>query len=95
MGIKEEKHVESRTNNSTKNGVLITVYLESTILIPARRKNNPIKRFNPNRSTHGYDRRAQLLAYAQELRHSISHQEEFTMKNSRPRAARVNLYIRI
>ncbi|KAL7128405.1 hypothetical protein ABFS83_14G314800 [Erythranthe nasuta] len=57
-------------------GVIIKVYVESRKL-RSDQKTDPIKKLNPKRSsskprvfeTGGYSRRAQLLAYSQELRH--------------------------
>lgn len=75
-----------------KNGVIITVHVESRNLRSDRRKNDPIK--NPNKvsltnrvvQTRGYDRRAQLLAYAQKLRHANAKQLPLpTFKNSKPK----------
>ncbi|KAA8538553.1 hypothetical protein F0562_028253 [Nyssa sinensis] len=83
MGIKEEVNVEKRSKNvkemARTKGVLITVYVVSPT-IRSHHTSDPIKRIKPNpfslkpRSvrTRGYDRRAQLLAYAQELRHANS-----------------------
>ncbi|KAL6504904.1 hypothetical protein OROHE_023662 [Orobanche hederae] len=60
--------------------VIISVYIESKNL-KSNQKTDPI---NPKplcskprvSKTRGYDRRAQLLAYANELRHANAHQEQ-------------------
>ncbi|KAL3839969.1 hypothetical protein ACJIZ3_024560 [Penstemon smallii] len=70
-------------------GVIINVYIESS---KPNQRNDPIKKINPNSisfqprfyRTQGYDRRAQLLAYAQELRHANAQQIQWPSKNSRP-----------
>ncbi|KAK6115547.1 hypothetical protein DH2020_007816 [Rehmannia glutinosa] len=71
-------------------GVIINVYIESTNL-RSNQKTDPIKKINPKLlsskprvfKTRGYDRRAQLLAYAQELRHANAQQQQWPFKNSR------------
>ncbi|PIN07202.1 hypothetical protein CDL12_20237 [Handroanthus impetiginosus] len=76
-------------NNNNNKGVIINIYKESKIL----RSNNitdPIKKINPKSSssrprvfkTRGYDRRAQILAHAQELRHSHAEKAQLPFKNS-------------
>ncbi|KAL0391708.1 UNVERIFIED_CONTAM: hypothetical protein Sradi_2393600 [Sesamum radiatum] len=77
-------------------GVIINVYTESRNLRPDRNI-HPIKKINTSLSssnnkpsvsrTQGYDRRAQLLAYAQELRHANAQELEVErpFKNSTPR----------
>ncbi|KAL0365853.1 UNVERIFIED_CONTAM: hypothetical protein Sradi_3475400 [Sesamum radiatum] len=75
-------------------GVIINVYTESRNLRPDRNI-HPIKKINANLlSSHnktrvsrarGYDRRARLLAYAQELRNANAQEAERPFKNSTPR----------
>ncbi|OMO72852.1 hypothetical protein CCACVL1_17560 [Corchorus capsularis] len=60
--------------SSNSNGVVITVYVESCSAIPPLSESNPNKKIKPNpvsrkcKKSQGYDRRAQLLAYTQQLR---------------------------
>ncbi|KAK9271432.1 hypothetical protein L1049_027023 [Liquidambar formosana] len=71
-------------------GVIITVYVESPIIRSHERK-DPLKRIKPHpfaqrpptARTRGYDRRAQLLAYARELRDASSQQLQWPKNNSR------------
>ncbi|PSS35811.1 Cytochrome P450 71A1 like [Actinidia chinensis var. chinensis] len=99
--------MRSKRSTSHENGVIISIYVE-TLIIRTRDKNDPIKRINsktkpnslifskPPRTTAlrscGYDRRAQLLAYAQELRHANNsklHQEGPIKKSFTPRKAKM------
>ncbi|XP_009765186.1 uncharacterized protein [Nicotiana sylvestris] len=51
-------------------GVIISVYVESLSSKDSQHRSNPSKRTHPSTATkRGYDRRAQLLNYAHELRH--------------------------
>ncbi|KAK4368494.1 hypothetical protein RND71_012286 [Anisodus tanguticus] len=61
-----------------RGGVIISVYVESSSTKDSQHRSNPFKKItHPNQFTirpniarkRGYDRRAQLLAYANELRH--------------------------
>ncbi|GFY81238.1 hypothetical protein Acr_01g0010470 [Actinidia rufa] len=98
--------MRSKRSTSHENGVIISIYVETPI-IRTRNKNDPIKRINsktkpnslifskPPRTTAlrscGYDRKAQLLAYAQELRHTNNsklHQEGPIKKSFMPRRKR-------
>ncbi|KAL2513225.1 Uncharacterized protein Adt_18825 [Abeliophyllum distichum] len=62
--------------------VIINVYIESSKIPLPNRKNCPIKKINPNpfcsktARTAGYDRRRQLLNYAQRLRHGNDPQSQ-------------------
>lgn len=81
---KEELEEKMKNNNDTQvrpnnKEVIITVYVESDSL-----SHHPIKKINPNTisrkppqtaSTRIYDRRAHLLAYAQELRTTANSQQ--------------------
>ncbi|KAF8377007.1 hypothetical protein HHK36_030379 [Tetracentron sinense] len=91
--MKEDRKNMKKTEQPSKNGVFISVYIE----LPTsgrRKKNDPnttIKRkpcsSKPKVSSKdGYDRRAQLLAYARDLRHSNSQQVEWPRKNLRPKS---------
>ena len=100
--------MRSKRSTSHENGVIISIYVE-TLIIRTRDKNDPIKRINsktkpnslifskPPRTTAlrscGYDRRAQLLTYAQELRHANNsklHQEGPIKKSFMPRTKVLN-----
>ncbi|OMO62952.1 hypothetical protein COLO4_32801 [Corchorus olitorius] len=60
--------------SSNTNGVVITVYVESSSAVPPLSESNPNKKVKPNpvsskcKKSQAYDRRAQLLAYTQQLR---------------------------
>ncbi|XAR55604.1 hypothetical protein NMG60_11035721 [Bertholletia excelsa] len=83
----EEMDLEERERErgeSGSGGVIITNYVETSTFWWPTKNEYPFKRINPfNHSskqkapasarTRGYDRRAQLLAYAHELRHSSDH----------------------
>ncbi|CAK9171720.1 unnamed protein product, partial [Ilex paraguariensis] len=77
---------------ATANKVIITIYIES-LTIRSNQRSDSIRRIKPNplsskpknERARGYDRRAQLLAYAQELRHANSRQSEGSMKGSKPK----------
>lgn len=80
---KDQKHkiVKARANT---NRVIISIYSES----PRKRlqqKHNPATKKTTMR-TRGYDRRAQLLSYASELRCGRSEPVEWSRRNSRPRS---------
>ncbi|XP_016433290.1 uncharacterized protein LOC107759793 [Nicotiana tabacum] len=71
-------------------GVIISVYVESLSSKDSKHRSNPSKRNHPKPfltrpSTvrkRGYDRRAQLLNYAQELRHGNYQQLSWKSNNS-------------
>ncbi|CAA3020660.1 Hypothetical predicted protein [Olea europaea subsp. europaea] len=74
--------------NPFTKGVIINVYIESSQIPSPNRKNGSIKMINPNpfcSKTAGYDRRRQLLEYAQELRHGNDPLAQGPQKNSRPK----------
>ncbi|XP_011001449.1 PREDICTED: uncharacterized protein LOC105108723 [Populus euphratica] len=76
----KDKIVEARANT---NRVIISIYSES----PRKRlqqKHNPATK--KTMRTPGYDRRAQLLSYASELRCAGSEPMEWSRRNSRPRS---------
>ncbi|XP_011074879.1 uncharacterized protein LOC105159498 isoform X2 [Sesamum indicum] len=72
-------------------GVIINVYTESSRNLRPDRNIHPNKNINANLLSSnnnprlGYDRRARLLAYAQELRHANAQDVERPFKNSTPR----------
>ncbi|KAI4307323.1 hypothetical protein L6164_030525 [Bauhinia variegata] len=78
----KEKSEKKQNSNGHMNGVLITVYVETST--PRSRKlHNPMKadqHYKRKRSSgkQGYecDRRAQLLAYPQQLRNASSQEDE-------------------
>ncbi|XWS15079.1 hypothetical protein CRYUN_Cryun35bG0063500 [Craigia yunnanensis] len=72
------------------NGVVITVYVESPSIVRPLSESNPDKKVKtipvskkPKRS-QGYDRRAQLLAYTQELR-TADNEEQIQWKEKSQR----------
>ncbi|KAJ1400596.1 hypothetical protein SESBI_29464 [Sesbania bispinosa] len=72
---KQSENVEDRKINS--NGVLITVYEESARTRSRNVSEGPIKRTKPRAAgTHGYDRRALLLAHSQQLRNEIKSKKD-------------------
>lgn len=76
----KDKIVKARANT---NRVIISIYSES----PRKRlqqKHNPATK--KTMGTRGYDRRAQLLSYASELRCAGSEPMEWSRRNSRPRS---------
>jgi hypothetical protein len=76
----KDKIVKARANT---NRVIISIYSES----PTKRlqqKHNPATK--KTMRTRGYDRRAQLLSYASELRCAGSEPMEWSRRNSRPRS---------
>ncbi|KAI3460610.1 hypothetical protein Pfo_017273 [Paulownia fortunei] len=89
--LKQSREIHPHRKRMPNNkGVTINVYIESRNL-RSDHKTDPIKKINPNllssqprvSKTRGYDRRAQLLAYAQELRHANAQEVEWPFKNSR------------
>ena len=85
--MKNNNDIKVRSNNKE---VIITVYVESDSLL-----HHPFKKINPHRisrkphqtaTTHFYDRRACLLAYAHELRKNANSQQLQWAKNgSKPK----------
>jgi len=79
--------------DAKKNGVIISVYVESPTLRSSQM--DPVKKSKPKSisiskkpkttRTRGYDRRAQLLTYARELRNSDSQEVQWPRKNLRPK----------
>ncbi|XP_019248899.1 PREDICTED: uncharacterized protein LOC109228181 isoform X2 [Nicotiana attenuata] len=61
-------------------GVTISVYVEFLSTIDSQYRSHPLKRTARRR---GYDHRAQLLAYAHELRHANSTYPQCTSDNSK------------
>nr|XP_009624466.1 uncharacterized protein LOC104115515 isoform X1 [Nicotiana tomentosiformis] len=61
-------------------GVIISVYVESLSTTDSQYRSDPLKR---TAKKGGYDRRAQLLAYAHELRHTNSTYPRCTSDNSK------------
>ncbi|XVF64648.1 hypothetical protein PTKIN_Ptkin09bG0184900 [Pterospermum kingtungense] len=60
------------------NGVVITVYVESTSrdIRPLSESNPPADETNPvSKRSQGYDRRAQILAYSRELRTADNYEQ--------------------
>ncbi|XP_048331830.2 uncharacterized protein LOC107435013 isoform X1 [Ziziphus jujuba] len=99
--MKKNTTTTTTTNNNNNNmDVIITVYVESpsplNTQIPhgsntdhiKKIKPKPTKSKNPSTSSkaQGYDRRAQLLAYAQELRNSNPQKLQWTKNGSRSKA---------
>lgn len=78
----------------TWKGVIISVYVESSSTINSQYRVDQLKRTQANEvkgttRTRGYDRRAQLLAYAHKLRHDNStHPQDCTFKQKQ----KVNSY---
>ncbi|MED6191713.1 hypothetical protein PIB30_003056 [Stylosanthes scabra] len=76
---KKQKEIIQDRNNTSR-VVTITVYKESVKPRSTRKQSHaPIKKTKPNQNlTHGYDRRAQLLAHSRELRnHALGHAKKF------------------
>ncbi|KAF3445721.1 hypothetical protein FNV43_RR10897 [Rhamnella rubrinervis] len=101
---KKINNLKETANNHHNKNVLITVYVESPspsyTQIPQRitTTTDHIKKIKPKpppsskntrtAKTQGYDRRAQLLAYAQELRNGDSQQVQWPKNGSRPKPKR-------
>ncbi|XP_038718197.1 uncharacterized protein LOC120011205 [Tripterygium wilfordii] len=67
IGTKEAKRDQTK-NKNVSTGVIVTIYVEKS-RFPSDNESNPIKKSKrPTTTTLGHDRRAQLLAYARELR---------------------------
>lgn len=89
--------VEKRRRN--ENGVIISIYVESKIL-QSDQKIDRIKRIDPTRissqsrvcRTRGYDRHAELLAYARELKRGDAKQSKRPLKNLRRKSKVFILY---
>lgn len=68
---------KANESNGRTNGVMITVYMESP-MTPSRKLSDPVGKKKPRSQfrrlgaseSQGYDRRAQLLAYARDLRNT-------------------------
>ncbi|TQE08880.1 hypothetical protein C1H46_005494 [Malus baccata] len=94
---KEEKNNGTRERPNKKE-VIITVYVESPASSDSHQKPGPVKKINPKPSsekphqtakTRIYDRRAQLLAYSQELRTTGDAQKvQWTNNGSKPKPRR-------
>lgn len=98
---KKINYTKETTNNNHNKNVLIAVYVESpspsNTQIPQRinTPTDPIKKIKPKpppssknprtAKARGYDRRAQLLAYSQELRNADSQQVQWPKNGSRPK----------
>ncbi|XP_020536913.1 uncharacterized protein LOC110010027 [Jatropha curcas] len=88
MAKKEARKVinsQISRENYNNNGVIITVYIE----LPRRRPNKKMAMSNPSSKRIRCDnRRAELLAYARELRDSSSHKQEWQPRrnSSRPKS---------
>lgn len=96
-----KQEIEEEKMSKTQNGVIISVYVESPkIQSPQRTRTVAIKKSTnkPKSSSSsvskkpqiaarkkGFDRRAQLLAYARELRNAGSQEAQRPRKNSRPK----------
>lgn len=101
-----KKEKKKKNSTTTTKDVIITVYVESpspsNTQIPHRSNTDPIKKIKPkptksnnpptSSKARGYDRRAQLLAYAQELRNSNSQKLQLTKNGSRSKP-KVYIYI--
>lgn len=97
MGKQEVEDLERKKMDAKKspaqNGVIISVYVESPTLRssqmdPAKKskpKSISISKKPKTTRTRGYDRRAQLLTYARELRNSDSQEVQWPRKNLRPK----------
>ncbi|XVF36838.1 hypothetical protein REPUB_Repub19eG0092900 [Reevesia pubescens] len=87
----KKKQKKSTANEMPNmNGVVISVYVESPSIIPPLSESNPNKNIKRNpvskrpKRSQGYDRRAQLLAYTQELRTADSEEQiQWNEKSSR------------
>ncbi|CAN4094158.1 unnamed protein product [Withania somnifera] len=75
-------------------GVIISIYVESSSTIDSQYRFDQLKRTQANEfvsrpkgtaRTRGYDRRAQLLTYADELRHANTTHPQCTSHNSKPK----------
>lgn len=97
--IKETREIPSKTKE-----VIISVYVESPPIHPHKKGSDiiPIKKSAKSKQifpqnhrtakTQGYDRRAQLLAYSQELRKSDSKQPQWLTNGSKPKQ-KVSVYV--
>lgn len=91
LGKEEEKKGEKGTrDNPNKNKeVIITVYIESSSPPPPPpihvQQKGATKKSKPVPKTGGYDRRAQLLAYAKELRNADTKQPQWPKNTPNPR----------
>ncbi|MCD7455703.1 hypothetical protein HAX54_029179 [Datura stramonium] len=65
----------------TRKEVIISVYVESSSTIDPRYRFDPLRPRASTTRTRGYDRRAQLLAYAHELRDANSTHPQCTPNN--------------
>ncbi|GAV76228.1 hypothetical protein CFOL_v3_35984 [Cephalotus follicularis] len=83
VAMKNEKNKKAIRERPNKNGVIITVYNVESPTIPSRQNPNPIKKKKPN--AHGYDRRTQLLAYAQELREANNRHVQWPRDSTQPK----------
>ena len=89
----QKKQQKSANEMPNMNGVVITVYIESPSIVRPLSESNPNKKVKtipvskkPKRSK-GYDRRAQLLAYTQELRTADNEEQiQWNEKSSRHKA---------
>ncbi|KAJ1439201.1 hypothetical protein SESBI_02572 [Sesbania bispinosa] len=95
---KQGKNMQNRTN-----GVVITVYVESSRTRSSKLSEGPMnqttKPYPPFKTlqtagTHGYDRRAQLLAYSKQLRNEGSKkvQVQLPHNESRPKTKASSLF---
>ena len=96
-----KQEIEEEKMSKTQNGVIISVYVESPkIRSPQRTRTVAIEKSTnkPKSSSSsvskkpqiaarkkGFDRRAQLLAYARELRNAGSQEAQTPRKNLRPK----------
>ncbi|XP_022766365.1 uncharacterized protein LOC111311255 isoform X2 [Durio zibethinus] len=88
---KKTQKQKSANEMPNMNGVVITVYEESPSVIQPLSESNPDKKVKinpvskrPKRGQGGYDRRAQLLAYAQEMRAADNDEQiQWNEKSSR------------
>lgn len=85
--VMDKKNSKAPKAEPSMHGVTITVLVESST-VRSHRKPDQIKKSS---RTHGYDRRAQLLAYSRELRYAHSHKIELPIWNSR-RKPKVSSY---
>lgn len=83
--VEKNKHKETvKDRNTSTGGVVITVYEESVTPRSRKQSQDPIKKTKPHPhftrpraapTTHGYDRRAQLLAHSRQLRNYAASQK--------------------
>lgn len=83
--MEEEKNSKEENKTPTQNGVLISVYVESSkraVTVKKAAKPKSASKKPQAARKRGYDRRAQLLAYSRDLRNAGSPQEVQRPRNN-------------